>query len=296
MTVPRPTPPDAVLREEREFVHGFGGFSVGISGGTLVLNERIPVPRFNYVCEIAVSRHRMAGFFETVLDVYFQRALRPEFHLPEPPPEHLVAVLRQFGFRAWPDPRSLLVWDRSIPTPHLPRRTPTVRRARPEEFGTVVDFWSNTREREELARHLQVLAEHPNPPEEIIPILALEGDRPVASALLHRFGGAWGFHAVATQPDARGRGVASYLVHASMHEILPATSGPVSIRTEQPRALHRLEELGFREIARFRVFRLDPDAELTLAKGPAGSAVPRWRPPRTPASVESVAGASLPKA
>ncbi|MHB8351946.1 MAG: GNAT family N-acetyltransferase [Thermoplasmata archaeon] len=279
MNLLRPPLLDPVLREEREFVHGFGGFSVGISGGTMVLNERIPVPRFNYICDIAVSRHRMAGFFESVLDQYYQRALRPEFYLSEPPPEHLVAVLTRFGFRARADPKSLLVCDRAIPAPEPPR-THTVRLARKEEIGTIVDFWSATREREELSRFLQVLWEHPNPQEEILPVLAFDGTRPVAAALLHRFERVWGIHSVATQPDARGRGAASILVHTSIREILPGGTEPVSIWADRPLALHRLERLGFGEIARFRVFHLDPNAELTLAKGPEGPVLPRWRPPR----------------
>ncbi|MGI0151143.1 MAG: GNAT family N-acetyltransferase, partial [Thermoplasmata archaeon] len=168
----------------------------------------------------------------------------------------------------------------TVPAPEIDR-THEVRAARPEELATVVDFWSNTREREELARHLEVLWEHPNPEEEILPVLAFEEGRPASAAVLHRFRGIWGLHAVATQPEARGRGAASTLVHAAIREILPDGAAPVAARSDHPRIRHRLERLGFHEIVRLRIFELDPKAELSFPRGPELASPPRWRPSRS---------------
>ncbi len=282
---------DRILREEREFIHGLGGYSFGIAGGTLVVNERVPVPRFNFVTDVAVSRHRMTGFFETVLDHYFQRALRPEFLLPEPPPGHLVEVLGRLGFLPRTENRSVLLCDRTVPAAPVPP-THSVRRAAPEEIGTIVDFLVSARERAELARGLEVLWAHPNPEEEMIPVLAWDADRPVAAALLHRFRGIWGVHSVATQPESRGRGAASRLIYGSLHEILPEGPEPVAAWADHPRVRGRLERLGFHEVGRFRVFVLDPQAELAVARGPTGPVVPRWRPPRSPSSTTAASRAS----
>jgi len=269
---------EGVLREERELVYAFGGFAVELAGGTLVTNERVPVPRFNFVEEVSVARERMSGFFEKALDHYFQRALRPEFHLPDPPPEHLVAVLTRLGFLARPEPRSVLICPRSVEVPPPPREF-TARAAVPEELDLIIDFWAATREREELRRCLQVLWEHPNPEERVIPALAFSEESVASVALLHRYRGVWGIHAVATQPTNRGRGAASAIVLAALHRILPPGEAPVAIWADHARVRRRLETLGFHEILRERVYELGPKAELHLPPASA-SAGPLWRPSR----------------
>jgi GNAT superfamily N-acetyltransferase len=274
----RPPELDGVLREERELVLGFGGFAHEIAGGVLVTNERIPVPRFNFVQEVEIARERMSGFFERALDHYFQRALRPAFHLREPPPAFLAEVLERYGFRPRPEPRSALL-GRAARKPPPADAGLHVRAAAPEEIDTVVRFWAETREREELRRCLEVLWTHPNPPERVVPLLAVEGGRPVASALLHAFRGVAGIHAVGTQPDARGRGAASAIVAWALASGLLPDGGTVAIWTDQERTRARLERLGFAELARWRVYELDPGAELHLPPVPPSSG-PLWRPPR----------------
>lgn len=270
---------DEALREEREFVFVLGGFAIEIPGATLVTNERIPAPRFNFVQDVRLSRERIAGFFERSLDHYFQRALRPVYEVPEPAPKFLADVLERYGFRPRDEPRSLLVTRRTV----LPPAPPTeiaVRVARPTELDAVADFWTATEDRQEVRRSLEVTIEHPNPQEALLPVLALEDGRPVSAAILHRFETTWGIHAVATQPDARGRGAASAIVAAALRNLLPPSAELVAIWADHARIRKRLELLGFHEIARYRLFDLDPKAELHLPPlGPPTG--PRWRPPRS---------------
>ncbi|MCI4367196.1 MAG: hypothetical protein L3K08_05550, partial [Thermoplasmata archaeon] len=68
---------EAARAAERGFVRLLGGYTVGLAGGTLLVNERIPVPRFNIVQSVRVARTRQAQFFESALDHYFQRGVRP---------------------------------------------------------------------------------------------------------------------------------------------------------------------------------------------------------------------------
>jgi ribosomal protein S18 acetylase RimI-like enzyme len=278
--VPRRHPGlEELLREERELVLAFGGFALEIPGAVLVTNERIPVPRFNFVQDVSVARDRLAGFFERALDHYFQRALRPEFHILEPMPGYLAGPLAHFGFEPRPEPRSALLHPRSVPIP-APQHEFSVRVADDDRFDEVVGFWAETREREELRRQLETVRHHANPEETVLPVLAYEGREPAAAALLHGYRGTWGIHGVATQPGSRGRGAASAIVAESVHHLVPEDARAIVIWADQGRVRQRLERLGFQEVARFRVYELAAGAQLHLPPVPVTS-TPRWRPPRT---------------
>ncbi|MCI4323950.1 MAG: GNAT family N-acetyltransferase [Thermoplasmata archaeon] len=269
---------DRALGEERAFVHAFGGYSLEIPGGILVANERVPVPYFNFVQDVSVSRERIAGFFEKALDHYFQRALRPEFRVREPPTEVVDRILRRYGFRPREEPRSLLIGDHAVAeAPSLGGLT--IRPAARSELDTVVQFFVEGRESEEFRRHLEVVWEHPNPGEAILPVLGLRDDHAVTAALLYEHRGTWGIHAVATQPGERGHGAATALVSTTVARLAPGGDTTVAMWSDHPRVRRRLESIGFTEVASYRVYQLDPKAELSLPAVPP-SVAPRWRPPR----------------
>jgi Acetyltransferase (GNAT) family len=273
-----------ILREERELVLAFGGFAIEIPGAVLVTNERIPVPRFNFVQDVSVAQDRLAGFFERALDHYFQRALRPDFHVLEPVPGYLAEPFGRFGFHPRAEPRSALLHPRRVPisTPHHAYRV-TV--ADDDAFEEVVGFWAETREREELRRHLETVRHHANPEETLLPVLAFVGKEPASAALLHGYRGTWGIHGVATQPGRRGQGAATAIVAESVHRIVPEDARVIVIWADQARIRARLEGMGFQEVARFQVFELAAGAQLHLPPVPERS-VPRWRPPRGSPSSE----------
>lgn len=273
--------PAELLREERELVHLFGGFSLEIAGGVLVTNERVPVPRFNFVHEVEVGPGRIAGFFERALDHYFQRALRPEFRLPEPVPPHLAGPLERLGFLPRPEPRVLLLAPGPTgPSPALDDRY-EVRAAHEDEVDRYVEMLAATREREELYRCLEVAIAHPNPPEELHPLLALDGEGPAASALVHRFRESVGIHGIATQPGRRGQGAASALALGAVRRTRERMGpGPtIGLWAEEERIRRRLLALGFEEAYRERPYVLPASAELYLPPVPPSDG-PRWRPPR----------------
>jgi GNAT superfamily N-acetyltransferase len=276
MSEPQVPTLESVLGEERALVLAFGGYAMEIPGGTLVVNERIPVPRFNFVQDISLSKERMSGFFERMLDHYFQRAIRPEVRIAEPVPAHLRSVLERYGFRPRPDHRSVLLGRRKArrtrPDPRF-----EVRAARMEELDLVVDFWASTREREELRRSLEVLWNQPHPGELVIPLLAFADRRPVAGALLHAYRGTWGMHAVATQPSSRGQGAASAMVSATLDKLLPESAEALAMWSDEPRVERRLELLGLEAIGRYRVYELAAEAQMQLPPLPP-SPGPLWRP------------------
>jgi GNAT superfamily N-acetyltransferase len=267
---------DRALEEERAFVATLGGYTLEIAGARLVTHERIPVPRFNFIQDVRVSAPRQSAFFERALDHYFQRALRPTVRVREPVAAHIDRGLTGYGFRARTELHELLVHrgrggaDRSS----LVR----VRRAREGEVDRVVAFWAAEREREELRRSVEVSWNFPNPDEELVPMLAEKDGQPVGAALVHGYRGVWAVHAVATQPEARGQGVASALVAEALASIVPG-GAPVAMHAESRRLGRRLERLGFRPAGRSVVYDLPATAHLALPPvGPPGP--PRWRPPR----------------
>lgn len=279
---PSPAEIEAALREERGFVLSLGGYALELAGGVLLVHERIPVPRFNFVQSVRLHRRRQSAFLERVLDHYFQRALRPTIRVETPVPEFLDATLRQMGFRPASEPWSLLLRRRPSTGPAT---SPfEVRRATAEELPWIASFWTGEADREEFLRALTVAMEHPNPHESVVPGVALRGGVPASAGLLHVDGFGSGIHGVVTQPSERGRGAATALVAGLLQEIPAAAANhPVAMWSDHPRLETRLETLGFGTAARYAVYALPPDAELALpSAGPPGP--PRWRPPRRAAS------------
>ncbi len=271
---------EAALREERELVLTLGGFALEQAGGVMVLNERIPVPRFNFVQYIRVHRNRQSAFLERALDHYFQRALRPSIRVERPVPDFLEDSLRRLGFRAGPNPMTLLLRARSSADLSTDPRY-EVRPSTSTEVPSVAGFWAGASEQEELVRALDVAVHHPNPDEIVAPIVALRNGTPVSAALLHSYRASIGIHAVVTRSVDRGQGAATALVSGILQPPLVAASGaPVAMWSENPRLTEHLRPLGFEVRREYSVFELAPGTELSLP-AVAPPAPPRWRPPRT---------------
>jgi hypothetical protein len=272
----------AALREERAFVAAFGGYSIEVAGGVLVTNERVPVPRFNFVQEVRVAPERQTAFFERALDHYFQRALRPTFRVEPPAPAHVDRALRRFGFLPRPEPRTLLVAGKERPAAPAPAPTGafSVREAGSDELDSACRFWVGVREQEEFRRALEVAWTHPNPGEQLAPWLAIEDGSPVAAALLYRWQGHPGIHSVATHSAARGRGAASALVTGMLDSLATPERFRTGIESDTDRLLRRLRRLGFSPVRAWTVYELPPNATLTMPD-PGPPQPPRWRPPRT---------------
>ena len=263
-------------RAERGFVRLLGGYTVGLAGGTLLVNERLPAPRFNVVQIVAVARGRQAQFFEAALDHYFQRALRPEFRVAEPVPGPVDETLQRLRFRRRPGPEVWLVAGPGRPTPRAP---PAIRRVPADELEQAVSLWADGREFVELRRQIEVGMNHPNPGEELVPFVANGRNGRVASAgLAYRRGNCLDIEAVTTVPPERGRGSATDLVAGILGDPWGADARYVALRSAEPRLEHRLSPLGFELAARSAIYALDPAAELRVPIGPSPG--PLWRPPR----------------
>lgn len=272
---------DAALREEREFVLSLGGYALELAGGVLVANERIPVPRFNFVQYVRIHRNRQSAFLERALDHFFQRALRPSIRVERPVPDFLDGSLRRLGFRLAPEPWSLLL-RRRLDRPRRPGPPFEVRPATNDELPLFAGFWTGTSEREEFLRALTVALEHPNPEEWLVPGIALRDGTPASAALLHTHGSAVGIHGVVTQPSERGQGAATALVAGLLDDPhVKPKAGPVAMWSDSPRLDRRLGDLGFDVAARYSVYELPGNAALALPAVPLAAA-PRWRPPRRP--------------
>jgi GNAT superfamily N-acetyltransferase len=269
---------EAALDAERQFVLTLGGYALEMAGATLVTHEKLPVPRFNFVQELGVGAERQTAFFERALDHYFQRALRPTFRVPEPVAGHVDAGLRRFGFRPTAHPLALM-----LATGASPPTTAGAVSVRVAEFGEadlVASFWASERERPEFRTALEVAWSHPNPHEQLRPLLATLKDRVVASAIVYRYRSSAGIHAVATTPSARGQGAASDLVSFALREDPVGTGVRYSMFADSARLEARLEKLGFRSARRFQQYELPANAELALPPpGPPGP--PQWRPRAT---------------
>ncbi len=256
-----------------------GGYAIELAGGVLVLNERIPVPRFNFVQYIRLHRNRQSAFLERALDHYFQRALRPSIRAEPPVPDFLDASLRHLGFRPAPDSWSLLLHrgpERSAPTDSRYE----VRPATGDELPLIARFWTSDVERDEFLRALSVALVHPNPEENLVPVIALREGRPASAALFHRFRSSVGIHGVVTQPSERGQGAATALVAGLLNGPMGfGEAAPFAMWSDSPRLDRRLKDLGFEVAVRYSVYELPRDAELSLP--PSGAPTPpRWRPPR----------------
>jgi len=268
---------EAALQAERQFVLTLGGFALEVAGAALVTHEKIPAPRFNFVQELGVGRERQTAFFERALDHYFQRALRPTFRVPVPPTSHVDQGLRRLGFVPRTGPLVLLLEQDPAPPPALDG--PTVREASPGELDQVASFWTDERERPELRTAVDVAWHHPNPHEQLVPLVASIDDVPVAAALVYRFRGAAGVHFVATRPSARGRGAASAVVAYALRERPVGRAAFLSMFADSPRLEARLIRLGFVPARTFVEYELPRTAELALPS-PGPPTPPRWRPPR----------------
>jgi GNAT superfamily N-acetyltransferase len=270
---------DAALREERELVLSLGGYALELAGGVLVANERIPVPRFNFVQYVRLHRNRQSSFLERALDHYFQRALRPSIRAEQPVPDFLDASLHRLGFRPTAEPWSLLLRRRSSRAPPADPKF-EVRTATAEELPLLAGFWTGTSEREEFLRALAVALEHPNPEEWLVPGIALREGAPASAALLHVHRSTVGIHGVVTLPSARGQGAATALVTGLLHDShAKDATGPIAMWSDSRRLDRRLGDLGFEVAVRYTVYELPPNAELTIPSA-APPAPPRWRPPR----------------
>ncbi len=271
---------EAALEAERQFVLTLGGFALEVAGATLVTHEKLPVPRFNFVQELGVGRERQAAFFERALDHYFQRALRPTFRIPIPVPDHLASGLHRFGFRPRPAPLVLLL-SSGAPGPAGASGT-EVRAAERAELDLTASFWTSERERPEFRTALDLAWSHPNPYERLVPLLAFRDGRAVSSALIYRHRSTVGIHAVATRPEARGRGAASELVRFALATEPAGRGVRYSLFADSSRLETRLVALGFRPVRAFREYALPPEAELAFPP-PGPFLPPQWRPPRAAA-------------
>lgn len=265
---------------ERSLILALGGYAFQFSGGTLVLHERIAVPRFNFVQVEDLSAERQTGFFERTLDQYFQRALRPNFRVPIPTPAHIDRTLVSLGFRARTEPLTLL-GRASESEPRRGRPTGEVAHGDAVSTDAIVPFWVGPRERPELSSAIEIVRHHPNPKEAFVPLLAREQGVPVAAGLVYAHRGGAFLFGVATTPSARGRGFATDLVAWAVSHPPVTKELVVTTLSETRRAERSLRSLGFAPWARWRVYELDETAELSLP--PTGpSAGPLWRPPRPP--------------
>ncbi len=268
---------EAALETERQFVLTLGGFALETAGATLVTNERVPSPRFNFVQELGVGPERQTSFFERALDHYFQRALRPTFRVPVPVAPHLDAGLRRLGFRPRTERLRLLLSRPGIERDRVPPEG--VRAARRGDLDLVASFWTNERERPEFRAALDVAWAHPNPHERLVPLLAYRAEEAISAALVYRYRAAAGIYAVATRPPARGQGGASDVVRFAASAGVVGAPVRYSIFSQTERLDRRLERLGFRVAREFSEYELPADAELALPPiGPPEP--PRWRPPR----------------
>ncbi len=270
-----PTPDDA-LETEVEFVLALGGFALRLPGALLVTHEKVPVPRFNFVVVRGVSAERQTSFFEHALDHYFQRALRPTFRVVPPVETHLDRGLRRLGFRPRLEPWTILAeGDEPV---HLEGRL-TIRPAEDADLDGLAQFWTAPKERPEFRTAVDIAWHHPNPGEQLQPIVAVRSPELVSAALLYRHGPHAGIFLVSTAPPSRGQGAASELVRYVLRERPLGAEVRHVIFSDSTRLQRRLETLGFRPLSNQVVYELPADAELALPRpGPAGP--PQWRPPR----------------
>jgi len=270
-------PVETALAAEQQFVRTLGGFVMGIAGGDLVIHERIPLSRFNFVVVHTFSPERRTAFFERALDHYFQRAIRPTFRVPTPVPAHVDSGLRALGFRPSAAPLSLLLSGGEVAAP-----TPsdlTVRPAMADEFDPILSLWTTEKERPELRTALDIVWHHPNPEERLTPMVAARDGNVVSAGILYEARGETGLHFIATRSGERGQGAASTLVGGVFGGSDGRTRPNGFLFADSPRLESRIVRLGFRPARVFTVYELPLEAELALPPVPAAGP-PRWRPPR----------------
>lgn len=268
----------AAQAAERGFLRSFGGYSVGWSGGTLLVNERIPVPRFNFVQVVRVAPERLTAFLEVALDHYFQRALRPSFRIARPAPPAIEAALRTVAFRPTAEEETWLVAGPE--RPHRPSLGPPPELVPESRQDELVDLWIGEKGREEFRRHLEVGRHHPNPGEQLEARSTKSPDGALRCVgLAYRRGSTLLLEGIATPEELRGQGAATEWVHGVLGTPIARESEYVALRTTVPRLAGRLAPLGFAPALVSRIYELPPDAQLKVV-APAPSPGPRWRPPR----------------
>ncbi|MCI4322076.1 MAG: hypothetical protein L3K05_07220 [Thermoplasmata archaeon] len=270
---------DRAVGTERAFVLATGGYSLEISGASLVTHERIPVPRFNFISVGRVGADRQTAIFERALDHYFQRALRPSIRVAWPVPEYVDKTVRGLAFHPRPEPHTLL-WSRPR-SGEEPASGIEVRRAEPEELDLVLGFWTDGPHRAELRRALEVAWSRPTPEERLIPLLAESEGESVGSTVVLVRDAVASLHGLAARPGSHAAGVLSSLLSLALR--LPETQemGAVVVASDRVSLESQLTRSGFVPLRRYVEYELAADAQLTMPDpGPAQPA--RWRPPRAP--------------
>ena len=278
MTDPRPAElADALLADEQALVLSLGGFTVGFAGGTLLLHDRIPAPRFNFVTVDRVGASRQTGFFERALDQYFQRAVRPTFRVARPVPPYIDRTLRYLGFAPREDALEILAGRRIAA--HVPG-CGTAHLADDEDAHDLAQLWVGEKESPEFASALDILRHHPNPGEALLPVVVDDNGERLGAALIYRRDGRALFFGVSTQPLARGRGVATGLVRYAIRSRLGGPRATYALLSDSARLTRHLVRLGLRRLRSMTVYELGADAQLSLPPVPP-LGPPHWRPPRS---------------
>ena len=264
----RPLDVARALELSRDFVAAFGGYSVEIPGAYLVVNEKVPVPRFNYVQDVVQAPGRVLAFIEKALEHYYQRALRPTIEVPRDvsqPALHRAIRAGGFTSRGASQDRRLLIWEGFPPDSPPPPAASPPRRVLPvaeDDLESFVDLWTPRRYRDEILRYFDVILAHPNPSERLVPYEIREGERILGLAVFYENRGVRGLPVVATVPDARSRGLATMLVAEILRRETSEVSSPVSLWLEGPRTPGPLLRLGFQERAAYEVYALPEERPL----------------------------------
>lgn len=251
---------------ERRFPMIFGGYSVEVPEAHLVVNEKLPAPRFNWVQDVRCSPMRVTAFLERTLDHYYARALRPTFQIRSGQADR--AVVHALGLAQYaglgPSHRShLLVWDPHEGEARLPPtsrdRTPT--RLQDDEFGTLADLLVLPRQRQEVVRCLEVAETHPNPGERTVAYVARTPEGPRSVAIYARQGHHAGLFGVGTLPEARAQGWATDLVAGVLRAEAVRDGVPVVLSAEGARPPSPLLKMGFEFLESFDVYALTPEGD-----------------------------------
>lgn len=252
------------LQEERRLSQIFGGYTVELPGAHLVVNEKVPVPRFNWVQDVRCGPGRVTALLERVFDHYYQRALRPIVELPSDLPQPwLVKALGMAGYlpKGPEHRRHLMVWD-GFPRPEEAPRTPSLRiePVPAEEIDLFVDFLIEPKHRTEVYRSLETVMVHPNAGEIALPYVARVAEDPVAFGLFHRYGAASALFAVGTVAKERRKGFATSLVAEIVRREGPRSPSPLLISMEGERPPRPLVTMGFVPWASFDRYELSDEA------------------------------------
>lgn len=257
------------LAIDRRFSFLFGGYGVELPEAHLVVNERLPAPRFNWVQDLRCSPGRATAFLERTLDHYYQRALRPTFEVRSEevdPGIEKALGLAHYERQGPSRRRQLLRWE---PGEGAARLGPSAggdaaqvpAPLTDEELPAFAELLVLPRQQPEVVRCLQVAQTHPNPGERVA-VYAVRGPSGLRSVALYlRQGGHAGLFAVGTRPEDRSRGLATELVAGVLRaEALPQAV-PVVLSFEGPKPPAPLLRLGFEPLVSFDVFALAPEVD-----------------------------------